>query len=375
MTARPPVEADARQRSLPAQHRRAGGWGRTDSAQRHGYWRWTGEPIVPPSLVELIESRIGDLPSSVGDVIDALAVGEPIDLASLVQNHRSGGGRGCRNAWPHHARARTTTASRYGFAHPLYGEVRRRRAPSTRLRRLRGRVAAELAESDRRDDMQVVVRRAVLTLDSDLEPDPALLVTAARGRVGAGGPRNSQIDWQMRQSGPEGERKRPSCARFAPLQLSHGEETDATLASIPTTEFTSAGPRQTRLHAGRHQALHARRPRGREEAHRRRVAGHVPGGRPQLHRCVSHRVLGDDGQAGSGEGIVERPRPRRVARFCGRGDGPSGRLRIRGRWPHQRSRGRRLRRIRHCAARRSTPRICGSPSPTATSAHSCSPVG
>ena len=54
-------------------------------AQPHGYWRWTGEPTVPTGLAALIESRIGELPTSVGDVIDALAVGGPIDLASLAR--------------------------------------------------------------------------------------------------------------------------------------------------------------------------------------------------------------------------------------------------------------------------------------------------
>jgi len=44
-------------------------------AQPHGYWRSTGESTVPTGLAELIESRIGELPTSVGDVIDALAVG------------------------------------------------------------------------------------------------------------------------------------------------------------------------------------------------------------------------------------------------------------------------------------------------------------
>jgi predicted ATPase len=52
-------------------------------AREHDYWTWTGDPIVPPGLVELIESRIGALPARVSDVIDALAVGEPIELASL----------------------------------------------------------------------------------------------------------------------------------------------------------------------------------------------------------------------------------------------------------------------------------------------------
>jgi hypothetical protein len=51
--------------------------------QQHGYWTWIDEPVVPPGLVELIESRFGALPSLTGDVVDALAVGEPLDLALL----------------------------------------------------------------------------------------------------------------------------------------------------------------------------------------------------------------------------------------------------------------------------------------------------
>ena len=40
---------------------------------------------MPPGLVELIESRIGALPAPVSDVIDVLAVGEPIELAALTR--------------------------------------------------------------------------------------------------------------------------------------------------------------------------------------------------------------------------------------------------------------------------------------------------
>ena len=150
--------------------------------RQHGVWRWLGDPVVPPGLVELIESRIGDLPTSVRDVVDALAVGEPIELASLT-----------RIADP----AAVEEADMRGLitletvdagmevrvAHPLYGEVRRERAAPTRLRRLRGLVATELAKSDDCDDVRVVVRRATLSLDSDLEPDPDLLIRAARGAV------------------------------------------------------------------------------------------------------------------------------------------------------------------------------------------------
>jgi hypothetical protein len=53
--------------------------------QQDGWWRWIGEPVIPNSLVQLIESRFGNLPAAVGDAIDALAVGEPIELATLRQ--------------------------------------------------------------------------------------------------------------------------------------------------------------------------------------------------------------------------------------------------------------------------------------------------
>ncbi len=51
--------------------------------QQRGYWRWIGDPVMPPGLVELVESRIGALLGPVSDVVDVLAVGEPIDLAAL----------------------------------------------------------------------------------------------------------------------------------------------------------------------------------------------------------------------------------------------------------------------------------------------------
>ena len=52
--------------------------------QENGCWRWLGDPIMPPGLVELIESRIGDLPAAVSDVIDVLSVAEPIEYTALT---------------------------------------------------------------------------------------------------------------------------------------------------------------------------------------------------------------------------------------------------------------------------------------------------
>jgi hypothetical protein len=65
------------------------------------------------------------------------------------------------------------------LAHPLYGELRRATAGEMYLSSLRGKLARRLAlETD--DDMQATVRRAQLTLESDLEPDPELYLEAAR---------------------------------------------------------------------------------------------------------------------------------------------------------------------------------------------------
>ncbi|AGB25647.1 response regulator containing a CheY-like receiver domain and an HTH DNA-binding domain [Mycobacterium sp. JS623] len=150
--------------------------------QHDGLWRWAGDPVVPPGLVELIESLIGTLPASVSDVIDVLAVSEPLSLRALTSitdraavEEADVRGLIMFERLDHRVDVR--------LAHPLYGEVRRTRVAHTRMRRLRGLVAAELAASDDRDDIRVVVRRATLAIDSDLAPDPALLTRAAQGAV------------------------------------------------------------------------------------------------------------------------------------------------------------------------------------------------
>ena len=149
---------------------------------QQGYWRWSGAPDMPHSLVELIESRFGDLPAAVGTVVDVLAVGEPVELSALRRITdpaavEEADMRGLISL------EQLPTGVEVRVAHPLYGEVRRKHAAPTRLRRLRGLVAAELAGADNRDDVRILVRRAALSLDSDLSPDGDLLVRAAQGAI------------------------------------------------------------------------------------------------------------------------------------------------------------------------------------------------
>ncbi len=207
--------------------------------QLHGYWRWLGDPVVPPGLVELIESRIGALPAPVSDVIDALAVGEPIDLSALrritdpaaVEEAET---RGLITLEP------AVSGVEVRAAHPLYGEVRRRRAAATKLRRVRGLVAAELAAADDHDDIQVVVRRATLSLDSDLAPDADLLVRAAQGAVWlADLPLADRLAEAAVRAGGGPE---PNFVRAHALSwLGRGEEAEAVLAEIDSGALTDEG--------------------------------------------------------------------------------------------------------------------------------------
>jgi DNA-binding CsgD family transcriptional regulator len=204
--------------------------------QVDGYWRWIGDPIMPPGLVELIESRIGDLPTPVSDVIDVLAVGEPIELAALTRITNAAAVEKAET------RGLITLEPAGGgvevrVAHPLYGQVRRRRAAHTRLRRLRGLVASELATSSDRDDIRVVVRRATLSLDSDLTPDADLLVRAAHGAVWlADLPLADRLAEAAIHAGAGPE---PNLVRAHALSwLGRGEEAEAVLADIRTSQLT-----------------------------------------------------------------------------------------------------------------------------------------
>ena len=210
--------------------------GRLEMLDGECHWRWIGDPVVAPGLVELIESRIGDLPGPVADVIDALAVGEPIGLAALT---RITDPAAVEEA---DTRGLVMLESAVGgvevrVAHPLYGEVRRKRAAPTRLRRLRGLVATELAASADRDDVGVVVRRAALSLDSDLTPDADLLVRAAHGAVWLA---DLLLADRLAQAaigagaGPEANFVRAHALSW----LSRGEEAEALLAEIQTNQVT-----------------------------------------------------------------------------------------------------------------------------------------
>ncbi|MGW4461305.1 LuxR C-terminal-related transcriptional regulator [Micromonospora sp. NPDC004704] len=144
-----------------------------------GTWTWTrsGPVELAPSLEELIDTRIGQLSPGVRQVLELVALGEPIGLR-LLQNAtdeldvETAQERGLIREF------RDDRRTNVQLAHPLYGDLVRKRCPATRARRLKAELAdlLQTTGNKRRDD---VLRLAVLRLDSGTAQDPVLLLEAA----------------------------------------------------------------------------------------------------------------------------------------------------------------------------------------------------
>lgn len=143
-----------------------------------GSWRWAGPVQLTGSLIELVEQQIGAVSDAVRDVVDLVAVGEPLDRAVLVTL-----------AAPEPLEAAeqrrlievagTADDDTVRLGHPLYGEVRRSQCGPVRMRQLRGRLARALSGPDARARADPV-RLSGLWLDSDLPPNPEILLGGAR---------------------------------------------------------------------------------------------------------------------------------------------------------------------------------------------------
>ncbi|MBB3750211.1 DNA-binding CsgD family transcriptional regulator [Mycolicibacterium sp. BK634] len=205
-------------------------------AQQRDTWHWNGDPALSPDLIGLVESRIGTFSGPVGDVIDILAVAEPMDLDTLMRITdpaaiEEAETRNLVTLEPAGGRVQARVA------HPIYSEVRRRRASLARVRRLRGLVAAEMAKAVDAEDIRAVVKRAALSMESDLPPDADLLVRAAHGAVWLA---DLQLADRLAEAavaagaGPE-----PNFVRAHALSwLSCGEEADAVLDRVSAGELT-----------------------------------------------------------------------------------------------------------------------------------------
>ena len=143
-----------------------------------GVWMWDDRVAVSQNITDMVGRQLGELSEGVALVVDTLSQCEPlaVDVLCNVAD---------RSDLEAAEQMRLVTVERSGnermarLAHPLFGELRRAGAGEMYLSRIRGKLAQGLGEKADAD-MQSTVRRALLTLESDLPPDPDLFVDAAR---------------------------------------------------------------------------------------------------------------------------------------------------------------------------------------------------
>ncbi len=149
-----------------------------DLACSEGMWRWAGPVTAPPQLAELIQVRIGTLPSALRDLGELVAFGEPLPVSVLT---RAGVQAAEVEAAERAGLLSTEEAGpdiRVRLGHPLFGEVIRAKTPPMR-RRTVFTALAEAAGSVGGLPSEEVVRIAVWHLEGGTLPEPALLVAAA----------------------------------------------------------------------------------------------------------------------------------------------------------------------------------------------------
>jgi DNA-binding CsgD family transcriptional regulator len=149
-------------------------------------WSWHGRLSLTPRLHELIDARIGQLDPTVREVLEFVALGEPLGVHLLTDLTSAGAVERAEDR----ALVRTSTDGQRWQArlgHPLYGEAVRDRCGPLRTRRRLQQLAHAMQATGmrRRDDM---LRVAVWRLDSHTASDPQVLLRAARLAWGKGDP-------------------------------------------------------------------------------------------------------------------------------------------------------------------------------------------
>jgi DNA-binding CsgD family transcriptional regulator/tetratricopeptide (TPR) repeat protein len=143
-----------------------------------GLWMSDGDVAVSRNLSDMLGRQLRDMSPGVARVVDTLSQCEPLAVDVLCDLVR-------RQDLESAEKMRLVAVERVGdeclvrLAHPLFGELRRATAGEMRLSAIRGRLAQRLAQDGDRD-VRATVRRALLTLESDLDPDPQLYLEAAR---------------------------------------------------------------------------------------------------------------------------------------------------------------------------------------------------
>lgn len=150
-------------------------------APRSGVWMWTGPLVFGQRLNELIEMRITAVSDAERDVLEFIAVGEPLPLPMLLPLVSS---EALELVERLGLIAIDGPSEEVRFAHPIHGEIMRDGIGRFRVRVVSGLLAqatAALPVIDNKD----LMRRATWMLDGDAAHDPDLLNLATRAAINA----------------------------------------------------------------------------------------------------------------------------------------------------------------------------------------------
>jgi DNA-binding NarL/FixJ family response regulator len=143
-----------------------------------GVWSWNPSAAIAPGVLDLVEDRLQHVTAAVSDVVEVLAVGEPLGRAvvELICSPSA-----CAEAERDGVITSVVSGAReeLRLVHPLYGQVVRARMTAGVRTTITGRVADALVAVGprRRDDR---LRIAVLQLEAGGHADPHRLGAAAR---------------------------------------------------------------------------------------------------------------------------------------------------------------------------------------------------
>ena len=127
-------------------------------------WQLTGTVKVPRSLIDVVSTRIGDLPENTADVVDLVALAEPVPVSVITALCAPTALEDAESA--HLVTVDDSADGGVRLAHPLYGEVRRAGSTATRMRRLRAMLVREL-HRQQVPGMQVASSKGVLALAAE----------------------------------------------------------------------------------------------------------------------------------------------------------------------------------------------------------------
>lgn len=150
--------------------------GRLTSEQ--SVWRWSGDMSFSPTVIDLVDLYVGAAPAAILEVLDLIAVAEPLELGylatlvdvSLIEDAER------RELVVVESNSSNSVVR---FVHPLYGEVRRAHMGQMRAARLRGRVARAMTNPHTGNKAADKLRLALLWLESDLPGDADILRNGA----------------------------------------------------------------------------------------------------------------------------------------------------------------------------------------------------